>query len=92
MAREFRKYGQVKNITVHLQNTPTFYVKYRMEEDRIKALIGLKHQGGVARVVATEERYGNVSKSNVTMEHCFKEEGKHKDGFSVPSRTENEIT
>ena len=53
----------------------------------------------MARVVATEERNVNVSK-RVTMEHCFKEEGKqeitkkkekHQDGFSVPSRTEREI-
>ena len=38
----------------------TKYVKYGKEEDRIKALIGLKHEGGV---VATEERNVNVRKS-----------------------------
>ena len=35
MAMKFRKYGQVENIAVHLQNTPTYYVKYGKEEDRI---------------------------------------------------------
>ena len=37
--------------------------------------MGLIHEGVVARVVATEERNVNMSK-RVTMEHCFKEEGK----------------
>ena len=57
MIRKFRKYGQVENIAVHLQNTPTYYINYKKEE---------------CTVVATEERNVNVSKS-VTMEHCFKE-------------------
>ena len=30
MARIFRKYGQVENIAIHLQNTPTYYVKSGM--------------------------------------------------------------
>ena len=63
MARKFRKYGQVDNIPVHLQNKPTYCDKYKKEEDRVKALIGIIHEGGVARVVATEERDVNVSKS-----------------------------
>ena len=75
MARKFEKYGQVENIAVHLQNTPTYYVKYRKEEDRIKALIELKHKEGVARVVAREDWNINVSKG-VMMEHYFKVEGK----------------
>ena len=66
MARKFRQYKQLDNITVHLQNMPTYYVKY---------VKGLKHKERVVRVVATEERNVNVSKK-VTMEHCFKEEGK----------------
>ena len=41
-------------------------------------------------VVTIEERNVNMSKS-VMMDHFFKEEGKHKDDFSVPSRTEKEI-
>ena len=76
MARKFRKYGQVGIVAVHLQNMPTYYVKYKKEEDRVKALMGLI-QEGVARVVATEERNVNVSRS-VMMEHCFKDEGKKK--------------
>ena len=40
-SKKFRKYRQVENTAVHLQNTPTYYVKYGKEEDRIKALIGL---------------------------------------------------
>ena len=41
----------------------------------VNALIGLIHEEGVARVVATEEGNVNMSKK-VTMEHCFKVEGK----------------
>ena len=75
------------------------YINYKKEEDLGKALIGFIHKEEVARVVATEERNFNVSKS-VTLEHCFKEErkqelqkrGKHQDGFSVPSRIEKGIT
>ena len=62
MARKLRKYRQVENIQVHLQNTPTYYVKYGKEDYKIKALIGLKHEHRLARVVATEERNVNVSK------------------------------
>ena len=72
MERKFRKYVQVENIVVYLENTSTCNVKYENEEDRVKALIGLIHE---ERVVATEERKGNVSKS-VSIEHCFKKEGK----------------
>ena len=68
MAKKFRKYAQVKSIGVHLQNTPTYYVKYRNEEDKVKELIGLKHKG-VARVVATEQENVNMSNS-VTMENA----------------------
>ena len=60
--------------------TPIYYVNYK-KEDRVNALIGLIREG-VARTVATEERHVNVSK-RVTMEHCFKEEGKHQDNFST---------
>ena len=88
MARKFRKYRQLENIAIHLQNTP---IDHRKEEDRIKALIGLKNKEGVARVVTTKERNVNVSIREM-MKHCFKEEGKHQDGFSVPSRTEKETT
>ena len=42
--RKFRKYKQVENIAVHLQNMTTYYVKYGKEEDRIKAMIGLKQK------------------------------------------------
>ena len=59
---------------VHLQNTPTYYINYKKEEDGVNALMGLV-QEEVARVIATDERNVNVSKS-VTMEHCFKDEGK----------------
>ena len=75
---------------VHLQNTPTYYINYKKEEDGVNALMGLV-QEEVARVIATDERNVNVSKS-VTMEHCFKNEGKHQNGFSVPLRTEKGIT
>ena len=64
MTRIFRKYEQVENITVHLQNTLTYY-------DKIKVLIGLIHEEGVARVIATEERNVNMSKS-VTLLCTFK--------------------
>ena len=33
MARKFRKYGQVENIMIHLQNTPTHCLKYKKEEE-----------------------------------------------------------
>ena len=75
MARKIRKYGQVKIIAVHLQNMSTYNVKYKKEEDRVKAMIGLIHKR-VARVVVTEERNVNMSKS-ATMEHCFKDEGNY---------------
>ena len=71
MARKFR---QVENIAIYLQNMPTYYVMYRKEE-RIKALIKLNHKEGMGRVVPTEESNVNVSK-RVTMEHCFEEKGK----------------
>ena len=57
--------------------TPAKYVKYKKEEDEVKALMGLIHEEGVAEVVATEEKNVNMNKS-VTMEHCFKNEGKQK--------------
>ena len=75
MAKKFRKNGYVESIVVHLQNTPSFYVNYKKEEDRVNALIGLIHEEVVARVVTTEERNVNVSKS-VTMKHDFKGDGK----------------
>ena len=70
--KKFRKYEQVESIAVYLQNMPTYYIKYGKEVDRIKTLIGLIHEG-VARMVATEERCSNVSKS-IMMEQCFKDE------------------
>ena len=42
MARKFGKYGQVENIAVDLKIMPTYYVKYEKEENKIKALVGLK--------------------------------------------------
>ena len=57
-----------------MQKKPIYYVYYK-KEDGVNALIGRIHKGGVTRVVATEERNVNISK-RVTMEHCFKEEGK----------------
>ena len=49
-------------------------------------------------MVATEERYVNMSKS-VIMEHCFKDEGKqetrkkgkHQNGFSALQGQKNEL-
>ena len=70
ITRKFRKYEQVKNIAVH-QHTMLNTNRKKI----VKALIGLIHEEGVEMVVATEERNLNVSKS-VTMEHCFKDEGK----------------
>ena len=67
-ARKFKKYQQVENILVHLQNTSIYYVNYKNEEYGVNALIRLIHKKGVARVVTTEERNANVSKI-VTMEH-----------------------
>ena len=29
MANKFRKYGQIENIGIHLENTPTYYIKYK---------------------------------------------------------------
>ena len=55
---------------------PIYYVNYKKEYDGVNALIGQIHEEGVARVVATEERNFNLSKS-VMMEHCFKDERKH---------------
>ena len=55
-----------------------------------------KTQKKVARMIATEERYVNVSK-RVMMEHCFKEEGKQEitkkkiTKMASSSRTEKEI-
>ena len=60
MARKFIKYGQVENRTVHLHNKPAYYVNYRKEEDRIKALIGLIHEEGMPRMDAREERNARV--------------------------------
>ena len=73
MAKKFKKCGQVENIVAHLQNMPIYYVKYKKEEDKVKVLIGLIHEEGVVRVVATEEKNVNMS---VTMEHCFKNKRK----------------
>ena len=79
------------------ENTPIYYVKYKNLENKAKAMIGLLHGEGVARLVATEEKKLNISKS-VTMEHCFKENskqpkrGKHPDTFFALSRTEEEAT
>ena len=36
MAKKFQKYEQVESILVHLQNTPTYYVTYKNEDDKIK--------------------------------------------------------
>ena len=60
---------------LHLQSTPINYVNYKKEKDEVIALIVLIHEEEVARVVATEEKNLNRTKS-VTMEHCFKNEGK----------------
>ena len=75
---------------VHLQNALIYYVNCKKEEDGVNALMELIHVEGVTRLKVTEERNVNLSK-RVTMEHCFKEEGKqeitkkgkHQDGFSV---------
>ena len=56
MAKKLKNYGQVGKIVVHLKNTPTYYLKYKNIEAKVKAMIGLKHKEGVVRVVATEER------------------------------------
>ena len=76
MARKILKYGQGESVAVHLQNTPTYYINYKMEENRLNALIGLMHEGRVTRVIATEKRNVHLSKI-VMIEHCFKEKGKH---------------
>ena len=61
MARKFIKYEQVENIAVHLQDAQIYYVNYKKKKDGINALIELIHKEGMARVVATEERNGNMS-------------------------------
>ena len=38
MARKFLKNGQVESILMHLQNTPIYYAKYKIEEGETKAL------------------------------------------------------
>ena len=62
MARKFRKYGQVENIAVPLKKQHITLITKRKKI--VNALIGLIH-GVVARVVSTEERNVNVSKSVV---------------------------
>ena len=37
----FRKYGQVKRIGMHLQNTPIYYAKYKKQENEVKAQMEL---------------------------------------------------
>ena len=67
MARQFRKYGQVERILMHLQNAPIYYAKYKKQESKVNALMELI-KGGVAKVTATEERKVNMRRS-VTLEH-----------------------
>ena len=54
--------------------TPAKYANLLREIQKcsrqVKVMIDLIHKGGVARVVATEEKNLNMSKS-VTMKHCF---------------------
>ena len=54
--KKFKKYEQVEKIVVHLQNTPTYYVKYKNVESKVKTMIGQIHKGGVVRVEETEEK------------------------------------
>ena len=50
MAKKFKKLGQVENISMNLQNTPTYYLKYRKKESKDKALRELIKEEGVAEV------------------------------------------
>ena len=85
MARKFRKYEQVESIAVHLQNTPTHYVNYKIEEDGVNALIALIHEEGVARVVATEEKNVNMSKRKLLQRGRKTGNYKHKKNTKMAS-------
>ena len=61
---------------------PTYYTKYKNVEDKVEAMIGLIHKG-VVRVLVTGKRNMNMSKS-VTMEHCYKDEGKQEKKRKMP--------
>ena len=60
---------------MHLQTTPIYYVKYRNEESEDKALRKLINEDGVAEKTTKEKE--KVNMNNVTMEHCFGNEGIH---------------
>ena len=62
---------------MHLQTTPIYYVKYRNEESKDKALRELINVEGVAEVSGIEEGIVNMRRS-VTIEQCFENEETHK--------------
>ena len=70
MTKKFRKYGQVENIVVRLQNTPTYYVKYGKEDDRIKTLRSGK--GGTGRQKITILIRMQFLNHIIKSEHGFK--------------------
>ena len=46
---------QVDNLSINMQNTPTYYVKYRKEENEDKAIRELIKNKSVAEVIAKEQ-------------------------------------
>ena len=56
IARKFLKYGKVKVILMHLQNTLIYYAKNKKEKIEVKALMELIKEEGVAEVTGTEEK------------------------------------
>ena len=57
---------------MHLQNPPKYYVKYKIEENKVKALIEIINKERVAEVTAVEEK--NINIRRVALGHCFGDE------------------
>ena len=69
LKKNFKKLGQV-------ENTPNiFYVKYRNEQSKEKALRVLVNEEEVAKATTIKEV--RVEIRSVTMEHCFENEETH---------------
>ena len=80
--------------------TPTYFVKYEKKENKVQALMELTKEGGIAEVIAVEEKNLNMGNS-VTIDHCFWEEKKskkllkerkYKDGYSAHLKKERQTT
>ena len=79
IAKQVKKYGEVKNLALHQQmKTPTYFVKYEKEENEVQALMELTKEEGVAEVIAVD--------------HCFRKDQKkkHQDGYSAHLKKERQ--